>query len=137
MTSDLNSKATGNACVGSKKSATWRASFAMYNTRAEVDAPCASPNQGAGFVPMSDEKPISEQPVEQRTEDNPISTSALAPEELARLGEEIIAALKTVYDPEIPADLYELGLIYKINVNDDRIVSIDMTLTTPNCPSAA
>jgi FeS assembly SUF system protein len=58
-------------------------------------------------------------------------------DEMARLTDEIIAALKTVYDPEIPADLYELGLIYRVEVNDDRMVSIDMTLTTPNCPSAA
>ncbi len=49
----------------------------------------------------------------------------------------IVAALKTVYDPEIPADLYELGLIYKVNIDDQRVVRIDMTLTTPNCPSAA
>ena len=56
--------------------------------------------------------------------------------ELSRMTDEIIAALKTVYDPEIPSDIYELGLIYKIDVADDRSVSIDMTLTTPNCPSA-
>jgi FeS assembly SUF system protein len=56
---------------------------------------------------------------------------------VARLTDEIVAALKTVYDPEIPADLYELGLIYKIKIDDDRMVAIDMTLTTPNCPSAA
>jgi FeS assembly SUF system protein len=62
--------------------------------------------------------------------------SALPPAELARLTEEIIAALKTVYDPEIPADIYELGLIYRIDIGDDRSVSVDMTLTTPNCPSA-
>jgi FeS assembly SUF system protein len=62
--------------------------------------------------------------------------SALPPEETERLGADIVAALKTVYDPEIPADIYELGLIYKIDVADDRTVSVDMTLTTPNCPSA-
>jgi FeS assembly SUF system protein len=56
--------------------------------------------------------------------------------ELARLTDEIIAALKTVYDPEIPSDIYELGLIYRIDIADDRTVAIDMTLTTPNCPSA-
>ena len=50
--------------------------------------------------------------------------------------DDIIAALKTVYDPEIPADIYELGLIYKIDIADDRAVTVDMTLTTPNCPSA-
>jgi len=61
--------------------------------------------------------------------------SALPQDELARLTD-IIAALKTVYDPEIPSDIYELGLIYKIDVADDRAVAIEMTLTTPNCPSA-
>src|SRR6266545_6631710 len=62
--------------------------------------------------------------------------SALPQEELSRLTDDIIAALKTVYDPEIPSDIYELGLIYKIEIADDRAVAIDMTLTTPNCPSA-
>src|ERR1700674_4368301 len=61
---------------------------------------------------------------------------ALTSEEIARLTDEIVAALKSVYDPEIPADVYELGLIYKIDIGDDRAVAIDMTLTTPNCPSA-
>ena len=56
--------------------------------------------------------------------------------ELARLTDEIIAALKTVYDPEIPADIYELGLIYKVDIKDDRTVDVVMTLTTPNCPAA-
>jgi FeS assembly SUF system protein len=58
-------------------------------------------------------------------------------DEMARLTDEIVTALKTVFDPEIPADIYELGLIYKVDINDDRMVNIDMTLTTPNCPSAA
>jgi FeS assembly SUF system protein len=63
--------------------------------------------------------------------------SAIPADEMARLGNEIVGALKTVFDPEIPADIYELGLIYKVDINDDRMVNIDMTLTTPNCPSAA
>ena len=63
--------------------------------------------------------------------------SALPEGELTRLTDEIVSALKTVYDPEIPADIYELGLIYRIDIADDRAVAIDMTLTTPNCPSAA
>jgi FeS assembly SUF system protein len=69
---------------------------------------------------------------------SPVSTSngGLSAEEIGRLTDEIIAALKSVYDPEIPADIYELGLIYKIDIADDRAVTIDMTLTTPNCPSA-
>ena len=62
--------------------------------------------------------------------------SALPEGELTRLTDEIVSALKTVYDPEIPADIYELGLIYRIDIADDRAVAIDMTLTTPNCPSA-
>jgi FeS assembly SUF system protein len=66
----------------------------------------------------------------------PDSGSALPQEEVARITDDVIAALKTVYDPEIPADIYEIGLIYKIELADDRAVSIDMTLTTPNCPSA-
>ena len=64
------------------------------------------------------------------------ASSALPEGELARLTDDVIAALKTVYDPEIPSDIYELGLIYKIDIADDRAVTIDMTLTTPNCPSA-
>jgi FeS assembly SUF system protein len=64
------------------------------------------------------------------------TASALPADELARLTDDIVAALKTVYDPEIPADIYELGLIYRIDIADDRAVAVDMTLTTPNCPSA-
>src|SRR6201989_1055940 len=64
------------------------------------------------------------------------TASALPPEETERLTTEIVAALKTVFDPEIPADIYELGLIYKIDIKDDRGVDILMTLTTPNCPAA-
>jgi len=63
--------------------------------------------------------------------------SALPPDETERLGADIVAALKTVYDPEIPADIYELGLIYKVEIKDDRAVDVEMTLTTPNCPAAA
>jgi FeS assembly SUF system protein len=67
----------------------------------------------------------------------PASGPTLAADDVARLTDEIITALKTVYDPEIPADIYELGLIYKVDIADDRKVTVDMTLTTPNCPSAA
>ena len=64
------------------------------------------------------------------------SDSSIPAEELARLTDDIVSALKTVYDPEIPADIYELGLIYKIDIEDDRSVKIDMTLTAPGCPVA-
>jgi FeS assembly SUF system protein len=62
--------------------------------------------------------------------------SAIPPEELERLTDDIVVALKTVFDPEIPVDIYELGLIYKIDIDDSRFVNIDMTLTAPGCPVA-
>jgi FeS assembly SUF system protein len=62
--------------------------------------------------------------------------AALGQDELDRLTDTIVAALKTVYDPEIPADIYELGLIYKVDIDDDRNVTVDMTLTSPGCPVA-
>lgn len=68
--------------------------------------------------------------------DSVFSASAIPQDELMRLTDDIIAALKTVYDPEIPADIYELGLIYRIDIEDDRSVKIDMTLTAPGCPVA-
>src|SRR5882757_7970344 len=64
------------------------------------------------------------------------AASALPKEEVTRMTDDIVAALKTVYDPEIPADINELGLIYKVDIKDDRAVDVDMTLTTPNCPAA-
>ncbi|WP_039758644.1 SUF system Fe-S cluster assembly protein [Bartonella queenslandensis] len=62
--------------------------------------------------------------------------SAIPADEIDRMTNDIIAALKTVYDPEIPADIYELGLIYRIDIEDDRSVKIEMTLTAPGCPVA-
>lgn len=62
--------------------------------------------------------------------------SSIPEDELNRLTDDMIAAIKSVYDPEIPVDIYELGLIYKIDVDDDRKVDIDMTLTAPGCPVA-
>lgn len=61
---------------------------------------------------------------------------ALEQAELDRLTEELIAAFKSVYDPEIPVDIYELGLIYRVDVSDERHVVVDMTLTAPGCPVA-
>ena len=60
----------------------------------------------------------------------------IAPEEIDRLTDGLVAALKTVYDPEIPVDIYELGLIYRVDISDDRDVVVDMTLTAPGCPVA-
>jgi FeS assembly SUF system protein len=80
----------------------------------------------------ADEPPLAAEPVSP----TPVPGSTLSREELDRLSGDIIAALKTVYDPEIPADIYELGLIYKVDVDDDRNVAVDMTLTTAGCPVA-
>jgi FeS assembly SUF system protein len=68
--------------------------------------------------------------------DAPAQESALSEEEIERLTNDLVAAIKTVYDPEIPVDIYELGLIYKIDVDDDHNVAIEMTLTAPGCPVA-
>jgi FeS assembly SUF system protein len=61
---------------------------------------------------------------------------ALSQQELDGFTSKLVGALKTVYDPEIPVDIYELGLIYKVDVADNRDVAVDMTLTAPNCPVA-
>ena len=88
---------------------------------------------------MTDDTTVTENaaPAERPPENAAVSSAAGLPQdELHRLTDDIIAGLKTVYDPEIPADIYELGLIYKIDIGDDRAVKIDMSLTSPNCPSA-
>ena len=66
----------------------------------------------------------------------PVEGTSFSAEELEQLTADIVAAIKTVYDPEIPADIYELGLIYKIDVDDERNVDVVMTLTAPGCPVA-
>jgi FeS assembly SUF system protein len=81
---------------------------------------------------MNDETTVTEP----EAPNTPAVESAIPQEELARLTDDIISALKTVYDPEIPSDIYELGLIYKIDVEDNREVKIEMTLTAPGCPVA-
>lgn len=64
------------------------------------------------------------------------AAGARSPEEIERITANIIAAFKTVYDPEIPVDIYELGLIYRVDLDDDANLDIDMTLTAPGCPVA-
>jgi FeS assembly SUF system protein len=90
---------------------------------------------------MSDDTPTVEKPATEKLATGAQPTpagkpSALPEAELTRLTDEIVTALKTVYDPEIPADIYEIGLIYRIDIGDDRTVKIDMSLTSPGCPSA-
>jgi FeS assembly SUF system protein len=82
--------------------------------------------------------PVEEAPVAEKPRENAAinAATALPADELGRLTDDIVAALKTVYDPEIPADIYELGLIYKVDIGDDKAVKIDMSLTSPNCPAA-
>ena len=90
------------------------------------------------------EAPAAEQPAEIKAcvgavgggEGGESVPSAIPPAELERLKDDLIAALKTVYDPEIPVDVYELGLIYRLDVDDDRNIEVDMTLTAPGCPVA-
>ncbi len=91
-----------------------------------LDAPPVTPSDdGANaFAETNGEAPL------------PAASTGLSSEEIDRLTNDIVAALKTVYDPEIPADIYELGLIYKVEIDDDRNVVIDMTLTAPGCPVA-
>jgi len=85
---------------------------------------------------MMDDKTRSENAEPAPLPHAPTISAAIPADELARLTDDIVAALKTVYDPEIPADIYELGLIYKVDIADDRAVTVDMTLTSPNCPAA-
>ena len=66
----------------------------------------------------------------------PSHTGSLPEEEVQRITTDLIGVLKTVYDPEIPVDIYELGLIYKVDLDDNRNLTIDMTLTAPGCPVA-
>ena len=65
-----------------------------------------------------------------------VEGTSLPEEEISRITEDLIAAFKTVYDPEIPVDIYELGLIYKVELDDDRKAKVEMTLTAPGCPVA-
>jgi FeS assembly SUF system protein len=96
-------------------------------------------NENTTISDLPADMPVEGKPTTQSTAGRSAGAeapSALPADELARLTDEIIAALKTVYDPEIPSDIYELGLIYRVDITDDRKVTVDMTLTTPNCPSA-
>lgn len=73
---------------------------------------------------------------EERPQAAVASGSAIPEDEMTRITADVIKALKTVYDPEIPVDIYELGLIYKVDLSDERILTVDMTLTAPGCPVA-
>jgi FeS assembly SUF system protein len=88
-------------------------------------------------APLTDNQPTQGAPAAEQPNRPDFSAQATLPaNEIERLTDDIIAALKTVYDPEIPADIYELGLIYRVDIADDRSVAVDMTLTAPACPVA-
>ena len=105
-----------------------------------MDEDSAKPDRPASDPWVFDRTPAPSAPVPEAAPAalaaTPVPGSTLSQEELDRLSQHIIGALKTVYDPEIPSDIYELGLIYKIDVDDDRNVEVDMTLTAPGCPVA-
>ncbi len=88
-------------------------------------------------LPIESSTPVTPAPVaEEPLRITPTISGELPAEEVERITKDLIAALKTVYDPEIPVDIYELGLIYKVDLDDNRNLSIDMTLTAPGCPVA-
>jgi FeS assembly SUF system protein len=83
-----------------------------------------------------DESKIAPAPTIPENRITPSVGGGLPEAEVERITSDLIGALKTVYDPEIPVDIYELGLIYKVDLDDDRKLTIDMTLTAPGCPVA-
>ena len=85
---------------------------------------------------MTDEPEIAPAPTIPENRITPNVSGELPDAEVERITSDLIGALKTVYDPEIPVDIYELGLIYKVDLDDDRKLTIDMTLTAPGCPVA-
>lgn len=101
-------------------------------TLADVTVP-----EVAAVVPVTGDNEAAATPVAAGEGAVGEKVSALPEEEIERMTADIIAALKTVYDPEIPSDIYELGLIYRIDIEDDKSVAVEMTLTSPGCPVAA
>ena len=87
--------------------------------------------------PLAGTNPVAAAPAaEEAPRIVPTISGTLPAEEVERITKDLIGVLKTVYDPEIPVDIYELGLIYKVDLDDNRNLSIDMTLTAPGCPVA-
>ncbi|MEL6360789.1 MAG: SUF system Fe-S cluster assembly protein [Pseudomonadota bacterium] len=78
----------------------------------------------------------AETPLTRKAADELHTESAIPQADLERITGDVIKGLKSVYDPEIPVDIYELGLIYKVDLSDERLLTIDMTLTAPGCPVA-
>ncbi len=83
------------------------------------------------IIDVKGSAPVSDTPQAETS-----GSSSIPEEELTRITQDVIKSLKTVYDPEIPVDIYELGLIYKVDLSDERLLTVDMTLTAPGCPVA-
>ncbi|MGE0052870.1 MAG: SUF system Fe-S cluster assembly protein [Hyphomicrobium sp.] len=108
----------------------------MEDTKAEVRAQAAETLKDAAASLDTQEQTTADSAAKSSEPGEASASGGLSPEEIDRLTSDIVAALKTVYDPEIPADIYELGLIYKVDLDDDRNVTVEMTLTAPGCPVA-
>jgi FeS assembly SUF system protein len=109
----------------------------VSTTTETADATATAPIEAAAPAGTAETAASAESAVPTSSEAAaPTQASAIPEDELARITDDIVSALKTVYDPEIPADIYELGLVYKIDIEDDRTVKIKMTLTAPGCPVA-
>ncbi len=93
---------------------------------------------GASKSPEPSAKPTqtADEPQEAAPQAETGGSSEIPETELTQMTKDIIRMLKTVYDPEIPVDIYELGLIYKVDISDERLLTVDMTLTAPGCPVA-
>ena len=112
----------------------------MNTMRDVIDLKRDNPKDTAEVQPVAEDA-VSSGPVEteeeSRSEQAVMETSdAISEEEITRITTDVIKALKTVYDPEIPVDIYELGLIYKVDLDDDKNLKVDKTLTAPGCPVA-
>ena len=101
-----------------------------------ADRPVVSPQEGGYFLNKFLEKSEDNEEVEAVESEQPITAEVAPAGTVDELKENIVAALQEIYDPEIPVNIYELGLIYEVNVAEDFTVDIRMTLTTPHCPVA-
>lgn len=104
----------------------------------DLDGPAkpVPPASGAAPTAPEDTGAPTRHPKALDLDSKPAAGEPLTPEVIEQMTADIVAAIKTVYDPEIPADIYELGLIYTIDMDDDRNVDVVMTLTAPGCPVA-
>lgn len=101
--------------------------------KADVARPTVSPQEGGYFLNKFLEQDRNEEPADADADDGKDTTPPASKEELE---DRIVEALREIYDPEIPVNIYEMGLIYGIDIDDDYNVRVTMTLTTPHCPVA-